>query len=76
MKTADPEQKMTDIRNSEFARRLIKPDNDQLKKMWKRNDKESTSDIVATLGQADVATISDFGGVGGKWGLQKYNINR
>ena len=40
-----------DIWNSKFAQRLIKPNNDQLKKMWKINDKETkaTDQLLQTL---------------------------
>ena len=35
-----------------------------------------TWNIVATLGQAQMATIAVFRGVEGQWGVQKCNINR
>ena len=43
-------KRITDIRNNKFAGRLIKPDNDQLKKMWKINDKEiqATEQLLRT----------------------------
>ena len=43
-------KRITDIRNNKFAGRLIQPDNDQLKKMWKINDKEikATEQLLRT----------------------------
>ena len=43
-------KRITEIRNNKFAGRLIKPDNDQLKKMWKINDKEikATEQLLRT----------------------------
>ena len=43
-------KRITDIRNNKFAGRLIRPDNDQLKKMWKINDKEikATDQLLRT----------------------------
>ena len=43
-------KRITDIRNNKFAGRLIRPDNDQLKKMWKINDKEikATEQLLRT----------------------------
>ena len=43
-------KRVKDIRNNKFAGRLIKPDNDQLTKMWKINDKEikATEQLLRT----------------------------
>ena len=43
-------KRITDIRNNKFAGRLIRPDNDQLKKMWKINDREikATDQLLRT----------------------------
>ena len=42
-------KRVTDIRNNKFAGRLIKPDNDQLTKMWKIKWQRNKSDWTTTM---------------------------